>query len=79
MSAMQPKAKKSCFNTKGIQFLFLNDCWKLASQINCYKYKAVGGGPAGPAMARPLFWPKMVSAGPQLSIIRPKMCRLFFF
>ena len=36
--------------------------------------KAVVGGPAGPAMARPLFWPKMVSAGPQFSIIRPKIC-----
>ena len=37
-------------------------------------YKAVVGGPAGPAMAGPLFRPKMVSAGPQFSIIRPKMC-----
>ena len=44
--------------------------------------KAVVGGPAGPAMAGPLFWPKMVSAGPQFSIIRPKPClpfQLFFF
>ena len=38
------------------------------------RLKAVVGGPAGPAMAGPLFWPKMVSAGPQFSIIRPKMC-----
>ena len=45
--------------------------------------KAVVGGPAGPAMAGPLFWPNMVSAGPQFSIIRPKTCLhfqlLFFF
>ena len=27
-------------------------------------YKAVVGGTAGPAMAGPLFWPKMVLAGP---------------
>ena len=40
--------------------------WKLASN------KAVVGGLASPAMAVPLFWPKMVSAGPQFSIIRPK-------
>ena len=26
--------------------------------------KAVVGGPAGPAMAGPLFWPEMVLAGP---------------
>ena len=32
---------------------------------------------AGPAMAGPLFWPKMVSAGPQFSIIRPKTCLPF--
>ena len=33
-------------------------------------------------MAGPLFWPKMVSAGPQFSIIRPKTClpfQLIFF
>ena len=35
--------------------------------------KAVVGGPAGPAMAGPLFWPKMVSAGPKFSIIH-SMC-----
>ena len=28
--------------------------------------KAVVGGTAGPAMAGPLFWPKMVLAGPLL-------------
>ena len=39
--------------------------------------KAVVGGPTGPAMAGPLFWPKMVSAGPQFSIIRPKTCLPF--
>ena len=27
-------------------------------------HKAVVGGMAGPAMAGPLFWPKMVLAGP---------------
>ena len=42
-----------------------------------YVSKAVGGGPASPAMAGPLFWPKMVSAGPQFSIIRPKTCLPF--
>ena len=35
--------------------------------------KAVVGGTAGPAMAGPLFWPKMVLAGP---LIRPIM--IFF-
>ena len=29
-----------------------------------YNGKAVVGGTAGPAMAGPLFWPKMVLAGP---------------
>ena len=43
----------------------------VCAQCEC---KAVVGGPAGPAMAGPLFRPKMVSAGPQISIIRPKMC-----
>ena len=49
------------------------------------EHKAVVGGPAGPAgpaMAGPLFWPKMVSAGPQFSIIGPKTClpfQLFFW
>ena len=28
----------------------------------CLRIKAVVGGLAGPAMAGPLFWPKMVSA-----------------
>ena len=36
--------------------------------------KVIVDGPAGLAMAGPLFWPKMVSAGPQFWIIRPKMC-----
>ena len=39
------------------------------------KCKAVVGGTAGPAMAGPLFWPKMVSAGP---FFRP-IIFLFFF
>ena len=38
------------------------------------KIKAVVGGTAGPAMAVPLFWPKMVLAGP---LFRPIM--IFFF
>ena len=29
-----------------------------------WRYKAVVGGPAGPAMAGPLFLPEMVLAGP---------------
>ena len=40
-------------------------------------FKAVVGSPAGPAMAGPLFWTKMVSAGPQCLIIRPKTCLPF--
>ena len=31
--------------------------------------KAVVGGTAGPAMAGPLFWPKMVLAGPLFWLI----------
>ena len=39
------------------------------TEIECYTLhsrgtKAVVGGTAGPAMAGPLFWPKMVLAGP---------------
>ena len=56
----------------GIVILLVNSSVHKASQ--CVKQgriwltripKAVVGGPAGPAMAGPLFWPKMVSAGPQ--------------
>ena len=36
--------------------------------------KAVVGGTAGPAMAGPLFWPKMVLAGPLFLTIM-----IFFF
>ena len=39
-----------------------------------YKTKAVVGGTAGPAMAGPLFWPKIVLAGPFLGPIM-----IFFF
>ena len=38
--------------------------------------KAVVGGTAGPAMAGPLFWPKMVLAGP---LFRPIMIFIIFF
>ena len=37
--------------------------------------KAVVGGTAGPAMAGPLFWPKMVLAGP---LFRPIIIIIFF-
>ena len=52
------------------------DFSQIQIHIGNYKdthFKAVVGGPAGSAMAGPFFWPKMVSAGPQFSIIRPKM------
>ena len=39
-------------------------------------HKAVVGGTAGPAMAGPLFWPKMVLAGP---LFRPIMIFIIFF
>ena len=38
--------------------------------------KAVVGGTAGPAMAGPLFWPKIVLAGP---LFRPNMICFSFF
>ena len=38
--------------------------------------KAVVGGTAGPAMAGPLFWPKMVLAGP---LFRPIIYIFLFF
>ena len=43
-------------------------------------YKAVVGGTAGPAMAGPFFWPKMVLAGPLFgrTPFRPIILFLFF-
>ena len=37
--------------------------------------KAVVGGTAGPAMAGPRFWPKIVLAGP---LFRPNICFFIF-
>ena len=43
--------------------------------LRATKFKAVVGGTAGPAMAGPLFGPKMVLAGP---LFRPIMIFIIF-
>ena len=46
--------------------MHLTNFWNSATN----QYKAVVGGPAGQAMARPLFLPEMILAGPRF---RPNM------
>ena len=59
-------------------FGLISKKYQFLAKLIFYKTKAVVGGTAGPAMAGPLFWPKMVLAVPFLGVIMINFCRVIF-